>query len=309
MNRKMIRTAASALCLCVFGIASNAAALASQVPDTPPAPSVTTNQDSLGGSVTITTPTGGSGGSRGGGSGGSGSGGSGGQSDDTPPNKGVGGTITVSAADPRVTPIFTSPTQTNCTMPDGTPGIQIVIAPILGTAFESICVRPTDPLPADTIVIQTITIEEALAATDFPRITAHTTPGPHGGLPGVAYAIHLEGVTAPTIAPSVRGITLHGRAANTGFNVSTDTGSNRGARDPDGRFTAARPGAQGNPVGTLVWQTGGMKQIRVVTTWHLEYWMTFPNGTRIDIGEADTTVTDDTPHPISGLTTQIIATE
>jgi hypothetical protein len=216
---------------------------------------------------------------------------------------------TVGQPAPRVTVTITSPTQTPCTLPDGTPGVQVVTAPVNGTTFDSICVRPTDPVAPDTVVIQAITIDEALGATDFPRITAHTNPGPHAGLPGVEYEVHLSGVTQPTIAPAVRGITLHGRATATRFSVSTDTGSNQGSPDPDGHFTCNGPGTEDDPVGSLVWQTGGMKQITVVTSWHLEYWMTFPNGRRQDIGQADTTVTDQTPHPIFGLTTQITSTE
>jgi hypothetical protein len=292
----------SALVLASAWVGVLAGGTANAQPDpAPPTPSTTTGAQSISGGLVVTTrdddtrTNGGGGGSSGGGSGSSSTGGN--------------DVTTVSTTGPRLTVVITSPTQTPCTLPDGTPGIQIVTAPVRGATFDSVCVRPTDPLPADTVVIQAITIEEAIAATDFPRITAHTNPGPHAGLPGVAYAVHLEGVTQPTIAPSVRGITLHGRGTATSFHVSTDTGSVRGTRDPDGHFTTSTPGSHNQPVGTLVWQTGGMKQLTVVTSWHLEYWMTFPNGTRIDIGQADTTVTDQTPHPIFGLTTQITATE
>jgi hypothetical protein len=211
--------------------------------------------------------------------------------------------------DPRVTPVFPSATQSDCTLPDGRPGVQVVIAPVLGTAFEIQCVDPGQPLPVDAVVRPVITIEQAVEATDFPRISAHMTPGPHGGLAGFRYAVHLEGVTTPTIAPSVQGVALRGRGTAIMFTVSTDTGSNRGNRDPDGGFTSRAAGSPDREAGSLVWQTGGMKSIRVVTRWQLEYEVSYNDGQWISLGDYEVDVADETPYPISGLTTQITSTE
>jgi hypothetical protein len=212
-------------------------------------------------------------------------------------------------ADPRVTPVFPATTQTNCTLPDGRPGVQVVIAPVLGTAFEIQCVDPGVPAPAGAVVRPIITVEMAAEATDFPRISAHMTPGPHGGLPGVRYAVHLEGVTTPTIAPSVQGVALRGRGTAIGFTVSTDTGSTQGTHDPDGRFSSNTPGSPDREAGSLVWQTGGMKSIRVVTRWRLEYEVSYNDGVWTSIGTYEVNVVDNTPYPITGLTTQITSTE
>jgi hypothetical protein len=225
---------------------------------------------------------------------------------DTPVNSAPPGSP---VADPRVTPVFPSTTQSDCTLPDGRPGVQVVIAPVLGTAFEIQCVDPGQPTPVGAVVRPVITVEQAAEATDFPRISAHMTPGPHGGLPGVRYAIHLEGVTTPTIAPSVQGIALRGWGTAVSFTVSTDTGSTRGSRDPDGSFTSTEAGSTDREAGSLVWQTGGMKSIRVVTRWYLEYEVSYNDGQWTPLGDYEVNVSDSTPYPISGLTTQITATE
>jgi hypothetical protein len=107
----------------------------------------------------------------------------------------------------------------------------------------------------------------------------------------------------------VQGVALRGRGTAIGFTVSTDTGSHRGNRDPDGRFTATTAGSPDREAGSLVWQTSAMKSIRVVTRWHLEYEISYNDSQWIPLDDYEVDVADDTPYPISGLTTQITSTE
>jgi hypothetical protein len=239
-------------------------------------------------------------------------------SDDVP-GRGDGGGGGGSGLDPgrylpdgtlRLIPIINSTAQTPCTLPDGSAGVVVVQAPVSGAAFETVCARPTDPAEPGVIRVPGISVQEALDATRFPNITAHFDPGPDAGLVGYRYRVWLSGAAQPRVAASVGGWTLNAEAEIVRYDVTTDTGGP--PNDPDGYFPAVRGGSQRFPVGDLVWQTSGVKEVRIATTWRVRFFWTSVDvpGQEFANGEPVTaTVEDITLRSMWGTVTRITRSE
>jgi hypothetical protein len=239
-------------------------------------------------------------------------------SDDVP-GRGDGGDGGGSGLDPgrylpdgtlRLIPIINSTAQTPCTLPDGSAGVVVVQAPVSGAAFETVCARPTDPAEPGVIRVPGISVQEALDATRFPNITAHFDPGPDAGLVGYRYRVWLSGAAQPRVAASVGGWTLNAEAEIVRYDVTTDTGGP--PNDPDGYFPAVRGGSQRFPVGDLVWQTSGVKEVRIATTWRVRFFWTSVDvpGQEFANGEPVTaTVEDITLRSMWGTVTRITRSE
>jgi hypothetical protein len=212
----------------------------------------------------------------------------------------------------RMIPVITSDTQTACTLPDGRPGVLVARAPVRGAPFETVCADRGTPAEPDAIVLPRITVQQALDHTAFPNITARFDPGPDAGLVGYEYLVYFTGVSQPVVSAPLPGVVITGRAEPVLFEAETDTDSALGSNDPDGYVRSTRPGSVYSSAGSLVWQTSGMKEVRITTTWRVVFTVSYPGfGTDLTetLGPIDVAVQDVTVRPMYGTVTTITYAE
>jgi hypothetical protein len=202
--------------------------------------------------------------------------------------------------DPRYTVIPNFP----CTLPDGTPGVSVAVPTASQVGAGSLrCIAPS------AVVIAThvpLTGRQIADAVPWPRQLVDLEPSSAGALVGVAYGASLVGADTVAVDVTIAGATVTGTGWVTGYRVSTDTGG-----DYDGviSFRSTEPGSPRRPAGTLFWQTAGIKNINISTSWSARVTVVYPDGFVDTFDLNSVTVRDVTTYPLFGLTTRITSTE
>jgi hypothetical protein len=143
-------------------------------------------------------------------------------------------------------------------------------------------------------------------AVAWPRQVIDLEPSSAGALVGVEYGASLIGASTVAVEVTIAGATVTGTGWVTGYRVSTDTGGNY-----DGviSFRSTSPGSPSDPAGELFWQTAGIKDINISTTWAARVTVVYPDGVVETIELNSVTVRDVTTYPLFGLVTRITSTE